>query len=167
MNDPARNRPAAKLYRLGRLIWEAWRAVPGPAAALLLRTLLLAAMAPAFPWATGRLVDALGRAHGAGDFRAVVPWVLAIVAIRLAVSALGLAGGWFEAHVQEAQQRHVLRQVLAKATRVPPERYETPGFHDALGRTAGDFASNQMHDLFWRSVYLVQGLGGTCAPSAT
>ena len=162
-NDPARNRTSAKLYRLLRLMWEAWRAMPGPAAALFARTILLAAAAPAFPWAMGRLVDALGKVQGSRDFGPVVPWVLVIVAIRLASSALNQAGGWFEAQVQQAQVRHVLHRVLGKTTRVPLQRYEAPGFHDSLARTAGDFAGYQMHDLFWRSVAMLQGvftLGG-------
>ena len=158
MNDPARNRPGAKVRRLLRLMWEAWRAVPLPAVALALRTLLLAATAPALPWATGRLVDAIAAARGAHAFETLVPWVLAIVAIRLLGSALSLAGGWLETFVREAQMRHVLGRVLEKVTRVPLERYEVPGFHDSLARTAGDFAGYQMHDLFWRSVYLLQGV---------
>ncbi len=158
MNDPARNRPGAKVHRLLRLMWEAWRAVPLPAAALALRTLLLAATAPALPWATGRLVDAIAADRGPHAFEALVPWVLAMVAIRLLGSALSLAGGWLETFVREAQMRHVLGRVLEKVTRVPLERYEVPGFHDSLTRTAGDFAGYQMHDLFWRSVYLLQGL---------
>ena len=158
MNDAAGNRPSAKIYRLLRLMWEAWRATPGPAAALGLRTVLLALTAPALPWATGHLVDALSRAQGTGAFRALVPWVLVIVGIRVAASALTQAGGWLETHVRETQYRHVLGTVLDKATRVPLERYSVPGFHDSLSRAAGDFAGYQMHDLFWRSVYLVQGL---------
>lgn len=158
MNDPARNRAGAKLHRLLRLMWEAWRAVPLPAAALALRTLLLAATAPALPWATGKLVDAIAVARGPHAFDTLVPWVLALVAIRFLASALTLAGGWLEAFVREAQMRHVLGRVLEKVTRVPLERYEVPGFYDSLARTAGDFAGSQMHDLFWRSVYLLQGL---------
>jgi ATP-binding cassette subfamily B protein len=158
VNDPARNRPGAKVRRLFRLMWEAWRAVPLPAAALALRTLLLAATAPALPWATGRLVDAIAAARGPRAFETLVPWVLAIVAIRLLGSALSLAGGWLETFVREAQMSHVLGRVLDKVTRVPLERYEVPGFHDSLARTAGDFAGYQMHDLFWRSVYLLQGV---------
>ena len=158
MPDPAGNRPGAKVHRLLRLMWEAWRAVPLPAAALGLRTLLLAATAPALPWATGRLVDAIAGSRGPHAFRALVPWVLALVALRLLGSALRLAGGWLETFVREAQMRHMLGRVLEKVTRVPLERYEVPGFHDSLWRTAGDFAGYQMHDLFWRSVYLLQGL---------
>ncbi len=158
MNDPRQSRPAAKVYRLLRLIWEAWRAVPLAATALFLRTVLLAATAPALPWATGRLVDALSRARGTAAFSGLVPYVLLIVGIRLAGSALAIAGGWFEARVQEAQQRHVLRQLLRKATRVPLQRYNIPDFHDTLYRAVGDFAGWQLHDLFWRSVYLLQGV---------
>ncbi len=158
MNDAARSRAGAKIHRLLRLMWEAWRAVPLPAAALALRTILLAATAPALPWVTGQLVDAIVRARGPHAFGTLVPWVLAIVAIRLLASALSLVGGWLETFVREAQLRHVLGRVLEKVTRVPLERYEVPGFHDSLSRTAGDFAGYQMHDLFWRSVYLLQGL---------
>ena len=131
--DPQPPRPARALRRVASLLW---RVGAGPMLGLTALT-LVSSLQPlgdvlllkGLINASWRLLSVPGHPLGA-----VLGWLGLLLGLRAAGSLLGLLQPVLQTDLANAAALGLGQEVLAKAQRVPPERYEEPAFHDALWR---------------------------------
>lgn len=121
---------------LGRVLALLWRTGAGPMAGLAALTVLAALQPLADVLLLKGLINAAWRVvvlpgHPLG---AVLGWLGGLLAVRAAGSGLGLLQPLLQTDLANRTALGLGEQVLAKAQRVPAERFEEPDFHDALWR---------------------------------
>lgn len=125
-----------RLHALWRVLRLLWRLGAGPMLGLGVLTLLASLQPLGDVLLLKGLINAAWRVlstpgHPLG---AVVGWLLLLLALRAAGSGLGLLQPLLQTELANRTALGLGEQVLAKAERVPAERFEEPAFHNALWR---------------------------------